>query len=325
MRELLRTTNLVRLSWVQALLAESNIHAVVLDSHMSVLEGSANAIPRRLAVSDADYAAAVRVLEESGELGGEPPERATDGLLGGRITLLQPENGYRAAVDPVLLAAAVPAQASRVLDVGCGTGAAALCYAERAVDAEVVGLELQPEMAHLAIESLRLNGMEDRISIHIGSLLNPPSALAAGGFDEVMANPPYLPADRADLRMPPADVAATVEGDAALSDWIDFCLKMAAPRGYVTMIHRADRLDEMLALFRGPVGVAPPVGDIVVFPIWPRVDADGALRDARRVIVRARKGAKGPMRLAAGMVLHDGDEFSDAADAVLRLGRPLAI
>lgn len=319
MRELLRTTNLVRLSWVQALLAESNIHAVVLDSHMSVLEGSANAIPRRLAVSDEDYAAAVRVLEESGELGGKRPERATNGLLGGRITLLQPETGYRAAVDPVLLASAIPAVTAKVLDVGCGTGAAALCYAERALGAHVVGLELQPEMAHLATENVRLNGMEDRVTIHIGSLLNSPSALEPGSFDEVMANPPYLPADRADLRTPPVDVAATVEGDAALTDWIAFCLKMAALRGYVTMIHRADRLDEILALLQGRAG------DIVVFPIWPRADADGVPRDARRVIVRARKGANGPMRLASGLILHDGEEFSDAADAILRLGQPLAI
>lgn len=318
MRELLRTTNLVRLSWVQALLAESNIQAVVLDSHMSVLEGSANAIPRRLAVSDADYSAAVRVLEESGELGGKRPEGATDGLLGGRITLLQPENGYRAAVDPVLLAAAVPATASRVLDVGCGTGAAALCYAERTGGGEVVGLELQPGMAHLAMENVRLNGMEERVTVHIGSLLNPPPALEAGSFDEVMANPPYLPVDRADLRTPPADVASTVEGDAALPDWIAFCLEMAALRGCVTMIHRADRLDEILALLQGRAG------DIVVFPIWPRADSDGMPRDARRVIVRARKGANGPMRLAAGLVLHDGDEFSDAADAILRLGQPLS-
>lgn len=319
MRELLRTTNLVRLSWVQALLAESNIQAVVLDSHMSVLEGSANAIPRRLAVSDADYPAAVRVLEESGELGGKRPAGATDGLLGGRITLLQPENGYRAAVDPVLLAAAVPASAGRVLDVGCGTGAAALCYAERTGGGEVVGLELQPEMAHLAMENVRLNGMEQRVTVHIGSLLNPPPAFEAGSFDEVMANPPYLPVDRADLRRPPADVASTVEGDAALTDWISFCLEMAALRGCLTMIHRADRLDEILALLQGQAG------DIVVFPIWPRADADGVPRDARRVIVRARKGANGPMRLASGLVLHDGDEFSDAADAVLRLGEPLAI
>jgi hypothetical protein len=41
--------------------------------------------------------------------------------------------------------------------------------------------------------------------------------------------------------------------------------------------------------------------------------------------VRARKGANGPMRLAAGMVLHDSEEYSDAADAILRLGQPLAI
>ncbi|UUX51131.1 DUF2007 domain-containing protein [Nisaea acidiphila] len=67
MKELLRSTDLVRLSFLSALLRDAGVEPLVLDNHMSVLEGSANAIPRRLAVSDEDYAAAKRVLEEAGE------------------------------------------------------------------------------------------------------------------------------------------------------------------------------------------------------------------------------------------------------------------
>ncbi|MBT5264161.1 MAG: DUF2007 domain-containing protein [Rhodospirillaceae bacterium] len=67
MKELLRTTDLVRLSFLQALLRDAGIEPIVLDGNMSVLEGSANAIPRRLAVSSDDYDRACRVLEESGE------------------------------------------------------------------------------------------------------------------------------------------------------------------------------------------------------------------------------------------------------------------
>lgn len=67
MKELLRSTDLVRLSFLSALLRDAGVEPLVLDNHMSVLEGSANAIPRRLAVSDEDYGTAKRVLEEAGE------------------------------------------------------------------------------------------------------------------------------------------------------------------------------------------------------------------------------------------------------------------
>ena len=67
MRELLRTTDVVRLSWLTALLSDAGIETVVLDNHMSVLEGSVVAIPRRLMVDTDDYRQARRVLTEAGE------------------------------------------------------------------------------------------------------------------------------------------------------------------------------------------------------------------------------------------------------------------
>ncbi len=71
MRELLRTNDVVKLSWLQALLADSGIEAVVLDQHTSIVEGSIGAIPRRLCVADEDLARARRVLAAAGEEYGE--------------------------------------------------------------------------------------------------------------------------------------------------------------------------------------------------------------------------------------------------------------
>ena len=67
MKELLRTNNTVLLSWLTALLSDERIETVVFDSHTSILEGSASAIPRRLMVGDDDYAWARRVMTEAGE------------------------------------------------------------------------------------------------------------------------------------------------------------------------------------------------------------------------------------------------------------------
>lgn len=67
MKEVLRSTDPVKISWIKALLKDAGIEALELDVHTSILEGSASAIPRRLAVSDVDFEAARRTLEESGE------------------------------------------------------------------------------------------------------------------------------------------------------------------------------------------------------------------------------------------------------------------
>lgn len=67
MRELLRTNDAVRLSWLTALLADSGIEGIVLDQHTSAVEGSISAIPRRLMVADGDFERARRLLDEAGE------------------------------------------------------------------------------------------------------------------------------------------------------------------------------------------------------------------------------------------------------------------
>ncbi len=313
MKELLRTTDSVRISWLTALLADQQIEVFVLDTHTSVLEGSASAIPRRLLVSDHDFDAASRVLADAGEI--DKPEPQPDSLLGGQVELRQPDQGYRAAIDPVLLAAATPAIAGSVLDVGAGVGAAALCYAVRVPGARVVGLELQPALAALANENAMRNGLSDRVEFHEGDLLRPPTAIAQGAFDHVMANPPYLPPDRGGLPPEPSKATAMVEGEADLAAWVDFCVRMVKPKGSVTMVQRADRLDELMALFR------ERAGGIVVVPLWP-----GGGRPAKRVIVRARRDVRTPLRLTPGLILHgELGSYTDDAVAVLRDGEALPV
>ena len=315
MKELLRTGDHVRISWLAALLAGESIETVVLDTHMSFAEGSISAIPRRLMVADEDYEAARRLLLEAGEWEGADGD-AADRLLGGRILLRQPAGGYRVAVDPVLLAASVPAAATgRLLDAGTGVGAAALCFADRVPGAQVAALELQPDLARLARGNVTLNGMDDRVSIVEGDILDPPLGLSSGAWDHVIANPPYLPAGRADPPPDAAKAAANVEGAAKLADWVGFALRMVKPKGGITFIHRADRLDDLLSLLQGRAG------GIVVFPLWPK-----AGREAKRVIVRARPGVKTPLRIAPGLVLHeeDGGYTADAL-AILRDGAALTL
>ena len=232
-----------------------------------------------------------------------------DALLGGRVRLRQPAEGYRVAIDPVFLAAAVPASGREsVLDIGCGAGAAMLCLAARVPTCRVTGLELQPALAGLAGDNAALNGFADRVAAVRGDLLGPPPRLAPASFDHAMANPPFLDPAAA-MRSPHAGkAAANVEGEADLGAWVGFALTMVRSKGTVTFVHRADRLEILMAALAGRAG------EIVVFPLWP-----GAGKTAKRVLVRATKGVATPTRLAAGLVLHEQDgRYTEAAEAVLR-------
>ena len=230
-----------------------------------------------------------------------------DRLLDGRVILRQPVHGYRAAVDPVLLAAAVRLTGpTRVLDAGCGTGAAALCLAVRVPGVTIAGLEIQPAYAGWARESVMLNSVQDRVQIFDGDLANAPHL--GPPFDVVMANPPF----GADSTPPPDAGLATahMESSLDLAGWIKACLRLLKSNGRLVMIHRADRLSEIMA------ALVPAAGDIRLTPIFPKTG-----EPARRVIIDAGKGRRSPDTLLPGLVLHESDgRFTAAADAVLRGG-----
>lgn len=229
-------------------------------------------------------------------------------LLGGRIRLIQPDRGYRVAIDPIFLAASVTAQANEyILDAGCGVGAAALCLTARLQNCAVAGVERDPQAASLANRNVALNDMQGRIVIAQASFQDYAKA-NNGAFDQAISNPPFYPRGAHTQSPVTAKAAAHGEGDADLDAWVTAASVALKPGGKLTLIHRADRLGDILAAFTGRFGAA------VIFPLWPR---DGV--EAKRILVSAIKGRKTAPRLLAGLVLHGQDgKFTPQAEAVLR-------
>ncbi len=246
------------------------------------------------------------------------PAVTDDRLLGGRVRLIQAARGYRVAIDPVILAAAVPASAGETaLDLGCGTGAAALCLLARVPGVAATGLECDPATAALARDNAAANGVADSFQVLEGELLAPPETLRRARFDHVLLNPPYL--DPARARLPEDADRRRSHGEAAagLADWLDLGLRRLHDDGTLSVIHRAERLDEILAALSGRAG------GIDIFPLWP---GGAEPKPAKRMVVRARKGSRAHLSLHPGLVLHrPGGGYTAAAETVLRDAAPLPI
>ena len=242
-----------------------------------------------------------------------------DAFLGGQLTLTQPRRGYRAGIDPVLLAASVAAEPGQsLLDLGCGVGAAMLCAARRVPGLHVTGLERQAAYADLA----RRNGAANGIAAEViaGDLAEMPAALRQRQFDHVIANPPYFDRQASTAAADPGREAALGE-ETPLAVWVAAAARRAAPKGSVTFIQRADRLPGLLSAMQGPLG------SLVALPLIPRRGTP-----ARLVLVRGRKGGRAGFRLADGWLLHEGarhdadrDSYTPETSGLLRDGHPLLL
>ncbi|MBB3993225.1 tRNA1(Val) A37 N6-methylase TrmN6 [Sulfitobacter undariae] len=236
-----------------------------------------------------------------------------DAFLGGLVQLWQPRRGYRAGVDPVLLAATIPAvSGQRVLELGCGVGAAVLCLGARVTGLTLTGVEREATYAELAAR----NGA-GALEVVTADIADLPLMLRQRQFDHVLANPPYWRRDASIAASDPTREAALGE-QTPLALWVEVAAKRLAPKGYLHFIHRAERLPDLLA------ALPNDMGSIEVLPIAARVG-----RAAERVILRARKSGRADFCLHAPLILHrgdahvDGDQYCQKVRDALRIGAAL--
>ena len=218
-----------------------------------------------------------------------------DTLLGGRIQIEQPAEGFRAGTDSILLAASLP-EVDLALEAGCGAGGVLLPAAWRLSGTRFIGLERDACMAGLARRGVSLNSFDPRCEIEAGDLADLPGDWE-NRFDLVFSNPPFFEPGR--ISAPSEGRAAAYLESLSTDDWVKQMLFAARPKGWIVIIHRAAELATLLA------ALDRRAGEITVLPIRPRAGVP-----AKRVLVRARKALRrGPVTLLDGLELDDGDRL----------------
>jgi tRNA1Val (adenine37-N6)-methyltransferase len=233
-----------------------------------------------------------------------------DRLLDGRIRFMQPRDGFRSGIEPVLLAAAVPARSGeRILEGGCGSGAGLLCLAARVAGIQGVGVERDAGLAALARANAAANGWP-MLCFAAGDIAGPNRF---GVFDHAFANPPYHAPEGTRSPQPGRD-SAKRGGALLVAGWAAALGASLRHHGTLTFILPAHLLPAGLAAL-----AAADCRARAVLPLWPRCG-----RPAKLVLLRGVRGGRSDLRLLSGLVLHDDSgAFTPAAQAVLRRGAAL--
>ena len=194
----------------------------------------------------------------------------------GQMKLCQPQDGFRATTDALLLAGAVPLGTKHVLELGAGVGASSLALAARCPEIRITAVEIAPEIAEILQHNIAQNGLTERITaVCCDGLAAHPKW--SGSHDLVMMNPPYN--DAASSLSPNAERRrAMATGD--LAKWLDAAANALTTKGRLVMIVRTDRLGECLDVKK--------FGDISIKPIYTAPN-----KDAKRVLISMRKNVKG--------------------------------
>lgn len=170
-----------------------------------------------------------------------------DHLILGNMRIIQPQKGYRFSIDSVLLAFYVDLQGiGQVVDLGTGSGVIPLLLSYRDQNINIIGVELLDSVVERANRNITFNGLESRIKIVQADIKNIHHLLPAGGVDLVVSNPPFWKKGEGRVSENQEKAIARHELNIDLSQLIGAADYLLGPLGRLGIIHRADRLQEII-------------------------------------------------------------------------------
>ena len=228
-------------------------------------------------------------------------------LLGGRVRYAQPRDGYRTGIEPVLLAASVPALAGElVIEAGTGAGAGLMCLAARLSGVRGIGVEIDPAMADLARANVADNALAG-LTVLTGDV----TTVALPPASHVMANPPWH--DPRSTASPVARRRLAKQESGGIEAWVAALARALTPGGSLTMI-----VPPTLAIRAAAACTVAGLGSGVDMSLAPKLG-----RTPKLTLVQRWAGKSGAAR-ETQIVLHgENGAYLPAIDAVLRGGNQL--
>ncbi len=218
-----------------------------------------------------------------------------DDLQRNGYKIIQKTNGFCFGMDAVLLSGfAQVKQGEKAIDLGTGTGIIPILLEAKYKGEHYTGLEIQNEMADMALRSVALNRLEDKISIVCGDIKEASSLFGNAVFDVVTSNPPYMN-DSHGLKNPHVPKAiARHEVLCTLDDVCREAARLLKPGGRFYMVHRPHRLIEIITTLT-KYKLEPKRMKMV----HPFVD-----RDANMVLIEAVRGGRSMIKVEAPVIVY---------------------
>ena len=225
-----------------------------------------------------------------------PDERLDE--VNERLSLISKTCGLTLSTDAYLLAAfARPAPRGVAVELGTGTGVVSLLCAAKERFSHIHALEIQPDFADLATRNVRLNGLEDKITVHLADLRQARPALVGGEAESVLANPPYMRTDSGKRNDHDYQYIARHEVCGTVTDFCAAAARLLKHGGKFTCVYLPSRLSELMGAMRE-------------YRLEPKrmvlVHADRE-SEPSSVLIEARKGGAPGMRILPPLLLHEGE------------------
>ncbi|USB33289.1 tRNA1(Val) (adenine(37)-N6)-methyltransferase [Paenibacillus sp. YPG26] len=220
-----------------------------------------------------------------------------DDLLTHDLHIIQSDEVFSFSMDAVLLArfASVPKH-GRILDLCTGNGVVPLLLTTR-TEAQIEGIEIQERLADMADRSVRMNGLGDRIKIRLGDLRELVNETGHGVYDAITVNPPYMPLRAGEIKLNTHQAIARHEIHCSLEEVIQASMRLLRNGGKVTMVHKPQRLGEIISLLR-QYRLEPKV----IRFVHPRKHME-----ANIVLIEALRDGKPDLRILPPLIVYQED------------------